>query len=65
VLPLRRIRNLDVLAALSLVVSVVLFQQRYLATSVIAALPCLVYLMLRCLWLALGAGAPAAPCTPC
>ncbi len=48
VAPWRRLRNLDVAAALSLVVSVVLFQHRYIELSLLAALPGMVYLLLRC-----------------
>jgi Glycosyltransferase family 87 len=54
VTPWRRLRNLDVAACLSLVVGVVLFQHLYLAASLVAALPGLAYLMLRCADRALG-----------
>jgi hypothetical protein len=60
VVPLLRIRNLDVLAGLSFVVPAVLLQHRYLDASVVAALPGLVYLMLRCAWVGLGRR-PTAP----
>jgi hypothetical protein len=39
VAPWRRLRNLDVVAALSLVTAVVLFEYRYLTASVLAAAP--------------------------
>ena len=52
--PWRRLRNLDVAAALSLV-SVLLFQHRYMDPSVLAAVPGLVYLLVRCAGKALGA----------
>jgi hypothetical protein len=54
VAPLRRARNLDVLASLSLVVSLVLFQHRYLTPSLLAALPGMVYLLVRSARRALG-----------
>jgi hypothetical protein len=54
VTPWRRMRNLDVVASLSLVVSVVLFQHRYLSASLIAVTPGLVYLLARCAGRALG-----------
>ena len=65
VAPLRRQRNVDVLAVLSLIAPVVLLQYRYVGASVLSAVPGLGYLMLRCGWLALGPGSrPAAPSTP-
>jgi hypothetical protein len=54
VLPLRRRRNLDVLAMLSLVPSVVLFQDGYLEASVGVVLPGLLYLAWRCARRGLG-----------
>ncbi len=51
--PWRRLRNLDVAAAVSLVIAVVLFQHRYLSASVLAAAPGMVYLLLRCAFSAL------------
>jgi hypothetical protein len=64
VAPLRRLRNLDVLATLSLVVPVVLLQYRYLDASVLSSVPGLLYLMLRCASSALGRPRPAQPSTP-
>jgi len=64
VAPWRRMRNLDVLAALSLVVSVVLFQHRYLNPSLLAAAPGLIYLLARCAWRALGPSREPEPSTP-
>jgi hypothetical protein len=57
VLPLRRLRNLDVAAALSMVVSVVLFQHRYLSMSLIEVAPGMLYLLARCARRALGPAA--------
>jgi hypothetical protein len=54
VLPLWRLRNLDLLATLSLVATVPLFQHGYLNTSVVVVAPGLVYLIVRCTWHALG-----------
>jgi Glycosyltransferase family 87 len=64
VTPWRRMRNLDALVALSLLVSVVLFQHRYVNSSLLAAAPVLAYLAARCAWRALGPGRAAAPSTP-
>jgi hypothetical protein len=54
VTPWRRLRNLDVAASLSLVVSVVLFQHRYVSISLIEVAPGMVYLLTRCARRALG-----------
>ena len=54
VTPWRRARNLDVVASLSLVGSVVLFQHRYLGASLLAALPGMLYLLARCARRAFG-----------
>jgi|GEM_PF-2809979 len=64
VAPLRRRRNIDVLAMLSFVAAVVLLQHRYVTWSVLAALPGLGYLIGRCLWAGLGPGTVARPSTP-
>jgi hypothetical protein len=64
VAPWRHLRNLDVAASLSLVVSVVLFQHRYIDLSVVAAMSGMVYLLLRCAWRGLGSGQDAVPSTP-
>jgi hypothetical protein len=64
VAPLRRLRNLDVLAVLSLVAPVVLLQHRYIAASVLSAVPGLLYLMVRSAWLAFGADASPAGAMP-
>ena len=53
--PWRRLRNLDVAAALSLLVSVVLFQHRYMDPSVLAAVPGWCTCCVRCAGKALGA----------
>ncbi|HUA06033.1 MAG TPA: hypothetical protein VMB27_19145 [Solirubrobacteraceae bacterium] len=62
--PWRRLRNLDVLAALSLLLSVLLFQHRYIDESVLAAVPGLTYLLVRCAAKALGPPRAPAPSTP-
>ena len=65
VAPWRRLRNLDVAAVLSLVVPVVMFEHRYVETSALAALPGMVYLMLRCVGRAFSPPAGGtAPSTP-
>ena len=64
VAPWRRLRNLDVGAALSLVAAVVMFQHRYIETSVLAALPGMVYLMLRCVGRAFSPAVDTAPSMP-
>jgi hypothetical protein len=64
VAPLRRLRNLDVLAAVSLVAPVVLFQHGYLDDSTLAALPGLGYLLVRCAWLGLGPRRDLSASTP-
>lgn len=60
VLPLRRLRNLDVLALLALVVPLVLLDGRLVVASTLAAVPPLAWLLGRCAWRAL-APAPTAP----
>ena len=62
--PWRRVRNLDVAAALSLVTSAVLFQRRYIDASVLAAVPGMTYLLVRCAVKALGPARDPAPSTP-
>jgi hypothetical protein len=65
VAPLRRLRNLDVAAVLSLLAPAVLLQNRYLDASVLSAVPGLCYLTARCAWRGLGSGhEPSAPSTP-
>jgi hypothetical protein len=64
VAPLLRLRNLDVTAALTLLAPVILLQQRYLAASVVAAVPGLGWLMLRCCWIALVPTRSAPAATP-
>jgi hypothetical protein len=64
VAPLRRIRNLDVVMALTLVAPVLLLAHRYVGGSVIAALPGLLYLVARCGWTAFSGPHPAAPSVP-
>lgn len=64
VAPVRRMRNLDVLASISLLAPVVLLQRRYVDASVLAAVPGLGYLMIRCLRRAFGSPAPAGPSVP-
>ncbi|MBV8220702.1 MAG: DUF2029 domain-containing protein [Solirubrobacterales bacterium] len=62
--PWRRIRNLDVGAALSLLGSVLVFQHRYIDISVLAAVPGMTYLLLRCACKALGPDREPAASTP-
>jgi hypothetical protein len=65
VVPLRRRRNLDVLALLALVAPVVLLRERLLAASTLAALPSLLWLTGRCAWAGLRREpARAAPSRP-
>jgi hypothetical protein len=64
VVPLRRIRNVDVAALLALVVPVLLLNERLLVASTLAALPSLLWLTGRCAWLALGRPRPPAPAQP-
>jgi Glycosyltransferase family 87 len=64
VVPWRRMRNLDTFAALSFVLSIVLFQHRYLNPSLLAAGPGLLYLAARCAWLGLGPATEPAPSRP-
>jgi hypothetical protein len=65
VAPVRRLRNLDVVAVLSLLAPAVLLQHRYLDASVLSAVPGMGYLMLRCARHALGShDPPAQPATP-
>jgi hypothetical protein len=64
VLPLARLRNFDVLAALSLVAPVVLLSHRYVSASVLAALPGLLWLGGRGGRLALGGAVSGAPQVP-
>jgi hypothetical protein len=64
VTPWRRLRNLDVAASLSLVVSVVLFQHRYVSISLIEVAPGMVYLLARCAHRALGPARPEPASTP-
>jgi hypothetical protein len=64
VLPLRRLRNLDVLALLTFVASVVLLNARFATASTVVALPPLVWLAVRCAWFALGRRASAGDARP-
>jgi hypothetical protein len=64
VAPLRRMRNLDVAAALTLLAPVLLMQAHYVGPSALAALPGLGYLMFRCLWAALAPPGPVTPSMP-
>jgi Glycosyltransferase family 87 len=62
--PWRRFRNLDLAAALALLGSMVLFQQRYVDISVVLAAIVLAYLGLRCAYRGLGPPSKASPSTP-
>jgi Glycosyltransferase family 87 len=48
VTPWHRLRNLDVVACLSFVAPVVLFQHEYVGASMVSALPGMAYLLVRC-----------------
>jgi hypothetical protein len=63
VVPLRRIRNLDALAALSFLVPVILLQYRYVDLSVLASVPGLIYLLIRCIAVGLRPSRPEGPST--
>ena len=56
VVPLRRMRNLDVLALASLTIPVLLLNQQLVAASVAVSAPALAYLAARCLRRAAGPG---------
>lgn len=64
VVPLRRMRNLDVAALLALVGPLVLLDDRLIVASTLAAVPPLLWLTGRCAWAALGPRRPAAPSRP-
>ncbi|HEU4703557.1 MAG TPA: glycosyltransferase 87 family protein [Conexibacter sp.] len=64
VLPLRRLRNLDVAALLALVVPVVLLDERLVEASTLAAVPPLLWLTGRCAWRALGRQRDSTACLP-
>jgi hypothetical protein len=64
VAPWCRLRNLDVVAALSLVAPVVLLQKRYVDASVVTAAPGLGYLMVRCALRGLGPAPARSPSRP-
>jgi hypothetical protein len=64
VTPWRRLRNLDVIAALSFLPAVLLFQHRYLSASMLAAAPPMLYLLLRCGLVAFGRERRAEPARP-
>jgi hypothetical protein len=64
VTPWRRLRNLDVAATLSCLPSVLLFQHRYLSASMLAAAPTMMYLLLRCGFVAFGPERPPAASSP-
>jgi hypothetical protein len=52
--PWRRLRNLDVAACLSFLAPIVLLRHEYIDASVLTALPGMLYLLSRCLWVAFG-----------
>lgn len=64
VVPLRRVRNLDVLALLAFVVPVVALEQRLVVASTLTAVPSLAWLAGRCAWFALGPRRAPAPSRP-
>lgn len=61
VVPLRRLRNLDAVAALSLLAPVILLEHWYVSASAISAAPGICYLTARCIRRAFGAGEAVAP----
>lgn len=61
VVPLRRVRNLDVAALLSLVVPVLLLDDGLVAAGTVAAVPPLLWLAGRCAWIALRPAAAPQP----
>lgn len=64
VVPLRRVRNLDVLALLALVAPLVLLDERLVAASVLTSVPPLLWLAARCAWAGLGPSRDAAATRP-
>lgn len=64
VVPLRRLRNLDVAALLALAAPVVLLGERLVPASTLAAMPPLLWLAGRCAWRALGPRRSAGPERP-
>ena len=64
VAPLWRLRNLDVVAVLSLLAPVALLKARYIEASVLASAAPMLYLLGRCASYGLGERRPAAPSTP-
>ena len=64
VLPLRRLRNLDVLALLALVVPLVLLDERFSAASTLTAVGPLAWLAARCAWVGLAARGEPSPSRP-
>jgi hypothetical protein len=64
VAPWRRLRNLDVIAAISFLPAVLLFQHRYLSASMLAAAPPMIYLLLRCGFVAFGGNRHAVESRP-
>ena len=61
VAPLRRVRNLDVIALLSLLAPMILLELRYVELGVAASVPALVYLLVRCARIAFARGGAPAP----
>jgi hypothetical protein len=62
--PLWRLRNLDVLAAVSSAASIVLWDRWTLDQMVLVSYPALLYLAGRCAWLALGRRRPVGASVP-
>src|SRR5579871_2072804 len=61
VAPWRRVRNLDVVAALSLLAPAIVLRARYVDASVLAAVPGLAWLLGRCLWIGLSPASARRP----
>ncbi len=64
VAPWRRLRNLDVASVVSLLGSMVLFQHRFIADSLVVAAAAMAYLALRCAYRGLGPRPAPARSTP-
>jgi len=64
VAPLRRARNLDVLAALSFLATVVLLARHYVGASALSTVPGMLWLTFRCALRGLGRRRPAPPSVP-
>jgi hypothetical protein len=64
VMPLRRLRNLDVAALLAFLVPLLLLNDRLVVASTLSAVPSLLWLLGRAVWAAFRPQRPAAPARP-